>query len=92
MLWGSHKLKEWFDQLKDGRTSVDSDQSSGRLSTSRNPRVLVYNLIRKDHRLTVREVADDVEINDGSAHAVLMDDLGMRPKLFSREQQGLCLE
>jgi hypothetical protein len=33
---GVTQIKEWFDRFKDGRMLVDSDQRSGRPSTSRN--------------------------------------------------------
>jgi hypothetical protein len=33
---GATQIKEWFNHFKDGRTFVDSDQRSGRPSTSRN--------------------------------------------------------
>jgi len=33
---GITQIKEWYNRFKDGRTSVDSDDRSGRPSTSRN--------------------------------------------------------
>jgi hypothetical protein len=81
--------------------AVDSDQRTGRPSTSRNPDVInkVRSLIMEDRRLTVREIAYDTGISDGSAHAILTDDLGMRrvaakfvPKLLSCEQKELRLD
>jgi hypothetical protein len=53
----------------------------------------------EDRRLTVREIAINIGISDGSAHAILTDDLGMRrvaakcmPKLLSCEQKELHLD
>jgi hypothetical protein len=53
----------------------------------------------EDRRLTVREIANNIGISDGSAHAILTDDLGMRreaakcvPKLLSCEQKELRLD
>jgi histone-lysine N-methyltransferase SETMAR len=95
------QIKEWFNRFKNGRTSVDSDQRTGRQSTSRNPDVInkVRSLIMEYRRLTVREIANDNGISDGSAHAILTDDLGMRkvpakfvPKLLSCEQNELRLD
>jgi hypothetical protein len=67
---GATQIKEWFDCFKDGHTLANSDQRSGRPSTSRNASVIenVHSLILEDRRLTVREIADEVEISTGSAH------------------------
>jgi transposase len=56
---GPTQIKEWFNRFKDGRTLVESDQRSGRPSTSRNANVIenVSSLILEDRRLTVRETA-----------------------------------
>lgn len=95
------KIKEWFNLIKNARTSVDMDPRPCRPSTSQNPYVIdqMCNLIMKDSRLTVREIANDVEISNGSAHAILRDDLGMRgvaakffPKLLPYEHQDLLLD
>jgi transposase len=66
---GVTQIKEWFNRFKDGRTLADSDQRSGRPSTSRNANVIenVRSLILEDRRLTVREIADEVGISTGSA-------------------------
>jgi hypothetical protein len=47
---GVTQIKEWYHQFKNGRTSVDSDQRTGRQSTSRNPDVInkVRSLIMED--------------------------------------------
>jgi hypothetical protein len=90
------QIKEWFNHLKDGCTLADSDQRSGRPSTSRNANFIetVRSLILEDRRLTVQEIADEVGINKGSAHSTVTDDLYMCrvvvkcvPKLLSQEQQ-----
>jgi hypothetical protein len=49
------QIKEWFNRIKDGRTLADSDQHSGRPSTSRNANVIenVASLILEDRHLTV---------------------------------------
>jgi hypothetical protein len=38
---GAMQIKEWFNRFKDGRTLVESDQRSGRPSTSWNANVIV---------------------------------------------------
>jgi AraC-like DNA-binding protein len=93
---GAMQIKEWFNRFKDGRTLVDSDQCSGRPSTSRNANDIenVCSLILEDRHMTVREIADEVGISTGSAHFILTEDLHMCrvvakfvPKLLSQEQQ-----
>ncbi|PNF38778.1 hypothetical protein B7P43_G12822, partial [Cryptotermes secundus] len=73
-------IKEWFNRFKHGRMSADSEQRSGRPSTSRNADVIekVWTLIMEDRRLAIREVADEVGISRGSANTILTEDLGMR--------------
>jgi AraC-like DNA-binding protein len=80
---------------------VDSDQYSGRPSTSRNANVIenVRSLILEDRHLTVHEISDKVGISIGSAHSTVTEDLHMCrvvakfvPKLLSQEQQQLRLE
>jgi hypothetical protein len=98
---GIIQITEWYNRFKNGRTSVDSDQRTGRPSTSWNPDVInkVRSLIMEDRQLTFREIANDIAISDGSAHAILTDDLGMNrvatefvPKLPSCEQKEFCLD
>jgi hypothetical protein len=98
---GATQIREWFNCFKDGCTLTESDQCSGRTSTSRNANVMenVRCLILEDHCLTVREIADEVGISTSSAHSIVTEDLHMcrvlvkfMPKLLSQEQQQLCLE
>jgi hypothetical protein len=37
---GTTQIKEWFNSFKDGRTLADSDQRSGKPSTSQNANVI----------------------------------------------------
>ena len=98
---GVTQIKEWFNRFKNGRTSVESEQRSGRPKTARNAAVVekVENLVRGDRRLTVREIAEEVGISKDSAHEILRADLNMRrvaakfvPKLLSAEQKELRVE
>ena len=77
---GETQIKEWFNRFKNGRTSVESEQRSGRPQTARNAAVVerVENLVRGDRRLTVREIAEEVGISNDSAHEILRADLNMR--------------
>lgn len=87
---------DWYKRFQKGRESVDSDQRSGRPSTSRNDEnvAVVRAAIRENRRLTIREIAEDIQISYGSVQSILTDDLGMRrvsakfvPKLLSEEQK-----
>jgi len=61
---------EWFKRFKEGRISVGEDPRPGRRSTSTNDDHVekVRAVIRGNHRLTVREVADEVDFSMGSCH------------------------
>jgi len=80
---------------------VDSEPRHGRPSTSRNDNVIkeVQTLAMQDHRITVRELTDEVGVSIGSVHTILTADLGLRrvsakfvPKLLKVEQKQLRLE
>jgi hypothetical protein len=60
---GATQIKGWFNRNKHSRTLADSDQRSGRPSTSWNANVIenVCSLILEDRRLTVREIVDEVD-------------------------------
>lgn len=47
---GVTQIKEWFNRFKNGCTSVDGDQRSGRLQTARNAAVVerVENLVMEE--------------------------------------------
>jgi len=87
---GITQIKEWYNRFKDGRTSVDSDARSSRPSTSRNDELIdqVRTLAMQDHRVTVRELAEEVGISTGSANSILTDDLSMRNVSAKR---GSCI-
>ncbi|XP_054720515.1 protein GVQW3-like [Uloborus diversus] len=98
---GVTQIKEWFNRFKNGRTSEESDERSGRPQTARSAAVVerVRNLVMTDRRLTVREIAQEVGVSKDSAYAILRDDLNMHrvaakfePKLLSPEQKDLRLE
>ena len=98
---GITKIKEWYNQFKDCRTSVESDAHSGRPSTSRNDELIdqVRTLVMQGRRVTVRELVEEVGISTGSVHSILDDDLVMRrvsakfvPKVVTMEQKQLRME
>jgi len=77
---GITRINEWYNRFKDGSTSVDSDARSGRPSTSRNEELIdqVRTLVMQDHRVIVRELAEEVGISADSVLSILTDDLSMR--------------
>ena len=58
---GCTQVFDWFRRFKEGRTSVESDPCSGRLSTSRNKEIIatVTTVVHNNRRLSVWEIADD---------------------------------
>jgi hypothetical protein len=87
---GITQIKEWYNRFKNGRMSVDSDARSGRPSTNRNDELIgqVRTLVMQDHRVTVRELVEEVGIRTGSVHSILTDDLSMRRMSAKR---GSCI-
>ena len=73
-------IREWYNRIKDGCTSVDSEPRHGRSSTSRNDNVInqVRTLVMQDRCITIRELADEVGVSIGSVHTILTADLGLR--------------
>jgi hypothetical protein len=68
---------EWFKRFKLGRMSVGEDPRPGRISSSTNDDHFerVRALIRGNHRLTVREFADEMGISIGSCHQICTEKL-----------------
>lgn len=94
-------IKKWCNHFKDGRTSVDSEPRPGRPSVNRNDSVIdqVLTFDMHDHRITLRELTNEVGLCIGSVHYILTEDLGLKkvsakfvPKLLTVEQKQLCLK
>ncbi|GFV21631.1 hypothetical protein TNCV_239231, partial [Trichonephila clavipes] len=60
---GVTQVEKGLNRFKSNRTSVESDQGSGRPQTARNASDAEKeeNLIRKDRRMIVQEIAEQVE-------------------------------
>ena len=95
------KTFQWFSRFKAGRTSTYDDERSGRPVSSSTPEIIerVRQIIREDRRHTIDEVSMLVEINDGTCHKILTEDLKMRcvaskfvPRLLSVNQKQQRLE
>ena len=92
---------EWHKWFKEGREDVKGDSRSGRPSTSRTADNVerVKQMVHGDRRLTVRMIADELEINCDSVWKTITEDLGMRkicakmvPKLLDDDQKERRVE
>ena len=70
---------QWHARFKTGRTSVDDDERTGRHTSCTTPETVarIQELIRQDRRLTIHDIAEEVEVGYGTCQRVLMGELGM---------------
>ncbi|UYV71313.1 hypothetical protein LAZ67_8002588, partial [Cordylochernes scorpioides] len=82
--------------FSEGREDVNDEERAGRSSTSTTDEKIneVEKMILANRRITVREVAEDLNISIGSCHSIFINDLGMRrvaakfvPKLLNCDQK-----
>ena len=71
---------KWYKLFTEGREDVNDDARPGRPSTSTTDENVeaVKNIVKKNRRITIREVAEDVGISVGSCHEIFSDVLGMK--------------
>jgi len=83
-------------RFSEGRESVTDEERSGRPATSRNEEniVKVYQVVRENRRLTVRSIAEQMNIDRETVRNILTEDLDMRkvyakmvPKELTEEQK-----
>ncbi|UYV70126.1 GK [Cordylochernes scorpioides] len=86
----------WYKIFSEGREDVNDEERAGRPSTSTKDEKFneVEKMILANRRITVREVAEDLNISIGSCHSIFINDLGMRrvaakfvPKLLNCDQK-----
>ena len=84
----------WYKRFKDGRTSIDDDERSGRPSTSTAPENSKANLA--DRRQTIHDVCEIVGLSYETVQRILVENLNMRsisaslvPRLLSDDQKAL---
>ncbi|UYV63819.1 K02A2.6-like, partial [Cordylochernes scorpioides] len=86
----------WYKMFSEGREDVNDEERAGRPSTSTTDEKIneVEKMIFANRRITVREVAEDLNISIGSCHSIFIKDLGMRlvaakfvPKLLNCDQK-----
>ncbi|GFU27232.1 protein GVQW3 [Trichonephila clavipes] len=91
------RVFEGFKRFKDGRQDVEDDSWPGRPSTSKTDENVekVASLIRPDRRLSIRAIAETVNIDKECVRKILHDNLNMQkvcakmvPKILTFEQQA----
>jgi hypothetical protein len=97
---GHTQVQEWFRRFKEGWMSAESDECSGTPSMSRNKVMIdkVCSAVLDNHRITIRELSDELGLSFGSAQSILTEDLGRThvsakfvPKLLTVKQKETCL-
>lgn len=90
------QIFEWYKRFKEGRESFEDDERSGRPRTSLTDSNVekVREAVRKDRRLGVRALAEQLHLNRESVRRILTEELNMRkvcakmvPRLLSAEQK-----
>ncbi|VEN52316.1 unnamed protein product [Callosobruchus maculatus] len=69
----------WYKMFSEGREDVNDEERARRPSTSTTDENIdkVKKIVLANRRITVREVAEDLNISIGSCHSILTNDLGM---------------
>ncbi|EGI67635.1 FLJ37770-like protein [Acromyrmex echinatior] len=70
----------WYKMFSEGREDVNDEERAKRPSTSTTDENIdeVKKIVLVNRRITVREVAEDLNISIGSCHSIFTNDLGMR--------------
>ncbi|UYV62125.1 hypothetical protein LAZ67_1007912 [Cordylochernes scorpioides] len=70
----------WYKMFSEGREDVNDEERAGRPSTSTTDEKIneAEKMILANRRITVREVAEDLNISIGSCYSIFINDLGMR--------------
>jgi hypothetical protein len=76
---GPMQVSMCFCCFKDGRTSIQSDEHTGRPSVRRNEELTakVCDMLTADQRLTISGVAKEIEFHSGSCQAIVTTEVGI---------------
>jgi plasmid maintenance system antidote protein VapI len=99
--YGDNALKkssvfDWHKSFKQGRENVKDNERPGQPKTQRSCENVerVRQLVRSNRRLSVRMMAEELNLNRETVRKILTDDLGMRkisakmvPRILSDEQK-----
>ena len=95
------RVFEWLRRFKEGREDVEDDPRSGRLSTSTTEKnvEIVRQKVLGDRRLTVRMIANELDMNCERVWTIITKHLGMRkicakmvPRLLNEQQKERCVQ
>ena len=87
---------KWVKCFSEGRESVIDEDRPGRPATSRTEENIakICQIVRENHRLTVRSITEQVTIDRETVRKILTEDLDMRkvcakivPKELTEEQK-----
>ena len=84
-VYGDNSMKKtavykWVKRFSEGRESVTDEERSGRPATSRTEENIakVRQIVRENRRITVRSIAEQVNIDRGTVRRILTEDIDMR--------------
>jgi len=84
-VYGDNAMKKtadykWVKRFSEGRESVTDEERSGRPATNRTEENIakVRQILRENRRLTVRRIAEQVNIDRETIRKILTEDLDMR--------------
>jgi len=89
-------LYKWVKRFSEGRESVTDEERSGQPATNRTEENIakIRQIVRENSRLTVRSIAEQVNIDRETVRKILTEDLDMRkvcakmvPKELTEEQK-----
>lgn len=92
---GKTFVYKWHERFRNGRKSIDDDERAGRPSVvMASNKDRVKELVNTDRRLTVRDIAETLDISLSVVHQILTTDLGMSkvsarwiPRLLKEEEK-----
>jgi hypothetical protein len=76
---GRTQVFQWHARFKTGRTSVDDDEHTERLTNCTTPETVarIQELVHQDRRRTIHDIAEEAGIGYGTCQRVLTKQLGM---------------